>query len=615
MQLFLLRDLLSREEDARTEFKLSYHLETKKLRDEAAKDLISLANAAGRSPTDYAHLVIGAGDKRDSLGKRPSCDVRRFNFSAPRFLDIVNDRCTPPLMLEYETIEANGNAYGVVTIPPSPYVHYLTKDLDTPQGFWRKHSVLTRIGDQIQVAAPQEIVKMEREKRLWADAPPSSVQLVDVSLDQSDSPYVQAQGETSHIYRDQLVRQKAYDFPTFDFKLQNAGSTTAFLHHLAIEVLNAQIDLSPVLSFRLDVERGGALRIDANNHGWGPARECTIHISDPTLNLVFGDGKECYQGEIISGGQTIFSLPYDVGRVREILERVETERRKKAIRIDKLARELEVKSQEVIKQLRDIGFSGRLTHSNSVDEVVADNIRELFGHPAVRPDINIAVTWRCRDANDQEHHGRDICTLPTRLITKEVPSRPPREQPEQIPISPASPMDSEVVFVSLISLDPTKIRNQVEYSISRKIAPGDVERFHVLVGSPMSCFLRLRFKILFGKSNSVESEIFDLHLWNPRNTQFELKYFDGDALSRRREQLAEALAAAERHGWLGDVLRYAKDLHACEKALAEYPIHAEVSLAGMSQPEPSFRTDNLKGAQPGHYLRRVLRGAVRRRLD
>jgi hypothetical protein len=49
-------------------------------------------------------------------------------------------------------------------------VHYLTKDLDTPKGFWRKHSVLTRIGDEVQVASPQEIAKMEREKRRWGEA-------------------------------------------------------------------------------------------------------------------------------------------------------------------------------------------------------------------------------------------------------------------------------------------------------------------------------------------------------------------------------------------------------------------------------------------------------------
>lgn len=170
MEKDFLTGILLRDEDERTEFKLAYHVETDKLKNEVAKDLVSLANATGRNSEDYAYLVIGAGNGRDVNGKRPAQDVRGSKYSARNFLDIVNSRCTPPLRLRYEVVEIDGMAYGVITILPSPEIHYLVRDLDTPKGFWRKHSVLTRVGDQVELALPQELLKMEREKQQWGRA-------------------------------------------------------------------------------------------------------------------------------------------------------------------------------------------------------------------------------------------------------------------------------------------------------------------------------------------------------------------------------------------------------------------------------------------------------------
>src|SRR5437879_5176713 len=164
MQEDLLRGILLRHEDERTEFKIAYHIDKGlECQDEVAKYLVALANAAGRSANDLAYLVIGAGDARDASGKRPAQDVRSLDYSAKTFLDIVNSRCYPPLKLMYEVVEVDGHTYGLVTITPSPDVHPLTTDLKPPKGFWRKHSVLTRIGDEVQVASPQEFLKMYRE--------------------------------------------------------------------------------------------------------------------------------------------------------------------------------------------------------------------------------------------------------------------------------------------------------------------------------------------------------------------------------------------------------------------------------------------------------------------
>src|SRR5579872_5429937 len=51
----------------------------------------------------------------------------------------------------------------------------------------------------------------------------------------------------------------------------------------------------------------------------------------------------------------------------------------KKIRINVLARELEVKSHLILELLPELGVSEKLTHSSSIDEDVADKLRIRFG--------------------------------------------------------------------------------------------------------------------------------------------------------------------------------------------------------------------------------------------
>ena len=69
------------------------------------------------------------------------------------------------------------------------------------------------------------------------------------------------------------------------------------------------------------------------------------------------------------------------------------------------------------------------------------------------------------------------------------------------PPSPA-PAYSDTTYISLI--DPNIGPHKRLYSMSRKIVPGDIERFHIMVGAPKSCRLRLKFKFFVDK-DSVES--------------------------------------------------------------------------------------------------------------
>ena len=49
------------------------------------------------------------------------------------------------------------------------------------------------------------------------------------------------------------------------------------------------------------------------------------------------------------------------------------------IRINELARQLEVKSREVIDKLHELGITETLTHSSSIDDDNAEKLRRYLG--------------------------------------------------------------------------------------------------------------------------------------------------------------------------------------------------------------------------------------------
>src|SRR5690349_14989135 len=57
----------------------------------------------------------------------------------------------------------------------------------------------------------------------------------------------------------------------------------------------------------------------------------------------------------------------------------------KKIRINELARELEVKAHEILDKLPELGVQDKKTHSSSIDDDVADKLRVAFGHEPLGP--------------------------------------------------------------------------------------------------------------------------------------------------------------------------------------------------------------------------------------
>src|SRR6266567_1241587 len=81
-----------------------------------------------------------------------------------------------------------------------------------------------------------------------------------------------------------------YHFPTIDFNFQNTGKATASLWQFSICVLKAEIDQTPVLNFKVDIEESNLVVI-ATNNGWGTAYNCEIQINEPVLSHLFVDSE------------------------------------------------------------------------------------------------------------------------------------------------------------------------------------------------------------------------------------------------------------------------------------------------------------------------------------
>src|SRR5262249_54253487 len=64
----------------------------------------------------------------------------------------------------------------------------------------------------------------------------------------------------------------------------------------------------------------------------------------------------------------------------------------KKIRINELARELEVKAHEILDRLPELGVAEKKTHSSSIDEDVAIKLRRLYGFdvPDLDPELEQA---------------------------------------------------------------------------------------------------------------------------------------------------------------------------------------------------------------------------------
>jgi hypothetical protein len=135
---------------------------------EFVKDLIALTNGNIFTATRTGYLIVGADDKLKADGTPTLRAVGNEVPTRKEILGKVNSYCQPPLPdLHIEDLEVDGVKLFVVSIPPSPYLHRLSKQLKTPKKEYSPHTVLVRQGDgeRTYEASPEEQRTIEQEKQ------------------------------------------------------------------------------------------------------------------------------------------------------------------------------------------------------------------------------------------------------------------------------------------------------------------------------------------------------------------------------------------------------------------------------------------------------------------
>ena len=110
------------------------------------------------------------------------------------------------------------------------------------------------------------------------------------------------------------------------------------------------------------------------------------------------------------------------------------------IRINELARQLEVKSREVIEKLAELGIADKVTHSSSIDDDMADKLRVYYaGNPVPAGSRQRSGGGSVALADHDDDHEEDHDDHFSRQEVSEPPAEPrdePRVEAKQAPPAP-----------------------------------------------------------------------------------------------------------------------------------------------------------------------------------
>ncbi len=166
----LLQRLLGEPEGPTLEFKRAWYgiddpAAKQQQRDELIKDILSLANGSPGTVGRDAYLIIGADDSFDSAGRRCLHDVGDLKPESLRqtIVQCVSSASEPALQdIRFDVVEIDGARLAVITIPPSPHLHEITRGLLS----FSERTVFIRRGDSIGVASATDRDAISRLKRL-----------------------------------------------------------------------------------------------------------------------------------------------------------------------------------------------------------------------------------------------------------------------------------------------------------------------------------------------------------------------------------------------------------------------------------------------------------------
>jgi len=103
--------------------------------DEFIKDVIALTNGNVGTATQAGILVIGADDHLQPDGSRQLYDTSYLQLTTQQIMAKVNAACDPPIPnIHYDQVALDGRVITIVSIPPSPYLHETSRQLNTTTG-------------------------------------------------------------------------------------------------------------------------------------------------------------------------------------------------------------------------------------------------------------------------------------------------------------------------------------------------------------------------------------------------------------------------------------------------------------------------------------------------
>src|SRR5262245_21443289 len=99
----------------------------------------------------------------------------------------------------------------------------------------------------------------------------------------------------------------------------------------------------------------------------------------------------------------------------------------KKIRINELARELEVNAHEILDRLPELGVTEKKTHSSSIDEDVALKLRRLYGFDAPEPSSYEDGDASETTDHEEEPHEVEAESAPSPVAAPPAPVAQPSE--------------------------------------------------------------------------------------------------------------------------------------------------------------------------------------------
>lgn len=167
---------ISKRESAKLEFKVKwYGVDSTKDAEELhwgefAKDILALTNGNIGTAAQTGYLIIGASDHLKPDGSRNLRDVGGEVPDRQLLFQKVNKYCSPDLPNIYcEVVKFEDKNLYVISIPPSPYLHILSKELKTPKSTFSAYTALVRRadGEETKAASLEEQEAIKREKQAW----------------------------------------------------------------------------------------------------------------------------------------------------------------------------------------------------------------------------------------------------------------------------------------------------------------------------------------------------------------------------------------------------------------------------------------------------------------